>query len=537
MYPRGGGNEMHPKQTISGDDVLYADENEPMVLGDQRTNAYTIANMQAAKDSLDALGYVSENEVNIRVTHKYIKFAPANEEELYELWQDTTITFYDYPMDYYISVYGNFYHDPTLPDSVPTYQYASIKVGQTYNTAITHIILEDLYIPEEDEQLIGAHQDENIFYMLNLYSMAHLLTGNFDMPVFENITPWDPGMGPGGNVLIPISGIIRVNDTRLNQNIALEGVKVESKKNFTTYYGFTNASGAYTLNGAHTSTNNITYTINFERKYFTIQRNKLQKAKIVRTSNGNFWSHTIADGRDRMHGHMFRAAHRYYNKDITGLLNPKITTWKTPIISDDHDRGVSGLAIPIAPLIKIRRFIQGSGNTEYFSDEIFSTTIHEIAHIGHMLTMDNPNHYAWVSGLIQESWCTGVEWWLTRIEYQGLGELNYSNWNYNPTPTPQIQPIRFGYQNWETAVSANTTSLFINLVDDFNEIGQNLRAPTTPAISGSVDDRVTGYNLATIQSNYLKDCYNQSSLSTNLRDNRPTGVTLAQVNLLLGFYF
>jgi len=53
---------------------------------------------------------------------------------------------------------------------------------------------------------------------------------------------------------------------------------------------------------------------------------------------------------------------------------------------------------------------------------------------------------------------------------------------------------------------------------------------------GFFNDQVSGYNLATIQQNYLKHIYSASSLRTQLKANKPAGVTDAQIDLLLSFY-
>ena len=51
-------------------------------------------------------------------------------EELDLILQDSTIIWYDIPLDYEIEEYGSYYHDPTIPDSLPTFQYASIEVAK-----------------------------------------------------------------------------------------------------------------------------------------------------------------------------------------------------------------------------------------------------------------------------------------------------------------------------------------------------------------------------------------------------------------------
>ncbi len=108
---------------------------------------------------------------------------------------------------------------------------------------------------------------------------------------------------------------------------------------------------------------------------------------------------------------------------------------------------------------------------------------------------------------------------------------------YNPTIAYNVTfPIHHGYQYWNSAKSDIYTSLFINLVDDFNENGVDLDVRINWVLLGSVNDPVSGYNLATIQANYLRNIYGASSLQSQLNNNRPTGVTTAQLNMLLSYY-
>lgn len=78
-------------------------------------------------------------------------------------------------------------------------------------------------------------------------------------------------------------------------------------------------------------------------------------------------------------------------------------------------------------------------------------------------------------------------------------------------------------------IKTNVAKNIINLVDDYNE-------SLFYSVGSSPIDNVTGYNLAFIESNMLKRCYGLSSLSTQLKNNRPAGVTDADIDLLLGAY-
>ena len=193
----------------------------------------------------------------------------------------------------------------------------------------------------------------------------------------------------------------------------------------------------------------------------------------------------------------------------------------------------------IYPDIKIARYVNKNTKTRFNSDEIFSVAIHETAHRQHVKAMNAGYVQFWqVTGQLQESWACAVEWFLTSKEYNARGITNYGESNFNPPylSTTDNFPAHFGYQYWNNTINANAdkyTSLFINLIDNFNENGVTTFWGKP---NGSVNDNVTGYNLATIESNFLKHCYGLSSLSTQLKANKPSGVTDQQIDNLISGY-
>ncbi|MFN8844493.1 MAG: hypothetical protein ACK5WV_12890, partial [Chryseotalea sp.] len=66
---------------------------------------------------------------------------------------------------------------------------------------------------------------------------------------------------------------------------------------------------------------------------------------------------------------------------------------------------------------------------------------------------------------------------------------------------------------------------FIDIVDNHNQVGR---------FNGTaITDNVQGYTLANIESGFLKHVYGFSSLREKLKDNKPAGVTDAQIDELL----
>ena len=91
-------------------------------------------------------------DIIIETTHYYVKFKPKNEDELNLLKQDRTLELYDYPLDYEIIEGQEVYHDPEIPDTMPTYQYCAVPVNYNFPN-VEYEILEELFIPEELETL------------------------------------------------------------------------------------------------------------------------------------------------------------------------------------------------------------------------------------------------------------------------------------------------------------------------------------------------------------------------------------------------
>lgn len=522
-----------------------AADGEPMVLGEQFNNPYTVQNMQEALNALSASGELSENPFEVRITHRYIKYTPSNEAEYDALISDSNLVFYDYPLDHEIVVQGNFYHDSSIPDTQPTPQYVVVPDGYSLNTSISHDILAELYIPEEDKQLLGEGLNENLSFGKLLLEQAFNNAGTF----FEPFNPWE---GSGGGSSIPqVNGTIRTYDTRLNQYIPLQGVEVTARRNFTTRKGTVSANGTYSLSGDPFN-RSANYTIHFERnpRFKVMNSTSLNNAKIVRNNiSGNTWNYDIADGLDCMHATMFRAAYHYYFKNIGGLNRPshhldnviKIISKSTDNLSNNDEVFVSGKFRYwiLGRKIKIARYQQNSTN-ERISDQLFSTTIHELAHYSHYnIIGGNSNIYhRKIDDIIAESWATAIQWQITSIVYNeyrtylGIANLNnYGKPGYYYFQS-NFRPITHAYQYWNPHnYSSAYTSLFINIIDDYNELNEIL----SPYSNGSVDDRVKNYTLSGIES-YLDEIYTLDELTHELKQRKPFGISDSDIDLLINHY-
>ena len=387
-------------------------------LGKQLKNPYSVNNMKQAWSNIRASN-ASANKIGnaeeLTATHLYIKFAPANDEELDLLLKDSSINFYDHPLDYEIIHSGTYYHDPELPSTQPTFQYAAIKVNQNYPSHIAHEILSELYIPLE------AGTSSNLSKSILENSLADLLeeealkiSGNLEgSSNEEQITlnkkkKWRP------------AGRIRVWDDNVGNYVAMQGVEVRANRWFTTHKGITNSSGYYSCDG--TFKRDANYSIKWERYQFLIRDKALSAAKYNGPKKKGDWNLNIRNGAQEFYATIFRAAHHYYYKDIKGLRRPpqngtlktqmKIRAYNEKNDDKNGSHKEERRFLGLGSQIKI-------WNPQNSSRSIYGTTIHELAHASHWNMWRKGEDFDNSDKIVKESWARGVQWELTRMVYPG----------------------------------------------------------------------------------------------------------------------
>ena len=123
------------EETPSPNTSITESNDGVIILGKRLENPYSLKNMKQAFENLAPQTRNGIQEKDILPTHYYVKFHPKSEHELDILKQDTTVIWYEYPLDYEIKTLGVSYHDPAIPDSLPTYQYASIDIAKVLGIA------------------------------------------------------------------------------------------------------------------------------------------------------------------------------------------------------------------------------------------------------------------------------------------------------------------------------------------------------------------------------------------------------------------
>lgn len=225
------------------DNAGNVSNNPQLVLGEKLKNPYSVSNMQIAYDLLSpttkALTVGTTNI--IKTTHYYVKFKPKTDEELTRLLLDSLLILYPYPLDYKVISYGSgYYRDPEInDDNQPTYYYASVKQDYIFPDNIEYEILENLFIPDDNDNPIPVRSGGTLpeSFVDELVDMSLKLTGNDDEFVGTKArASWQP------------SGTIKYADPVLG-DIGLEGIEVRAKRWFTTHIGYTDINGNYSCDG------------------------------------------------------------------------------------------------------------------------------------------------------------------------------------------------------------------------------------------------------------------------------------------------
>lgn len=515
------------------DDVFVTDHPKEYrgvetVLGRKLKNPYTVQQMTEAFRNLRS-NDPDFPELTIKATHYYVRFKPANYEQYDRLLSDTTQYFQDHPFDVEIVSQGDYYHDHSLPDSVPTPQFASVPVNYQFPDGVAYDVLDELYLPEADVQFSQAgrlnEEVEELFGQLEYEALD--LTGNLDEDGSEEAEVAARTTG-----LLPAKwfpeGRILVYDDRVGRHIPMEGVKVQARRWFKFRYAYTNRVGIFHFDDGFRYP--VNYSIPWERAKFDIRSGTFGQARFNGPKKKGSWLLKIEkNGMSFHYAHVFRAALRYYYGDTGGLKRPGFKL-KYSVFDKKGEhlaRNIGNWSLfGINPNILIYRYDPSDGS-ENSSDEMFSTTCHETAHTTHMEVMNaGMIQFLQVSEKIRESWAIAVEWFITQKEYKEMGISNYADANYS---VPVNYPISHGFQYWDRDRMPNLTSLFIDLVDVNNQKGQVYSSSKR----GTINDPIGGYTLSSIESLMLKHVYGMASLSEELKAHTPGEVSKNQVEVLL----
>ena len=211
-----------------------------MQLGRKLENPYSLENMRRALNLLPAESRSGFSVEDIQPTHLYVKFKPKNVDELDAmLWSDSSLDFYDHPLDYEVVSSGRYYHDPSLPEGVPTYYYVSIPVGHPIPEVCEYEILEELYIPDE---LTDYTRTLSPSFINAIVKKSFELTGNeYEC---DAVATRSDGTTRAS---YSFGGQIRVYDSWIGEYVPVAGAKIKCKNWYSTKSAYTDENGEYLI--------------------------------------------------------------------------------------------------------------------------------------------------------------------------------------------------------------------------------------------------------------------------------------------------
>ena len=215
-------------------------------LGKKLENPYSIPTMNKAYKTVKAK-FTSLPIITIKANYRYVRFLPKDRTEfdlLFSLENEDFILF-DYPLDYEITEYGDYYHDPSISVDKPTWLYTVVPINYTKPIAIKDIqyqVLDNIYIPpiEDEDSNLGKKSPNSIptEYLDILEEEALEMTGNLELA--------DKSVGAKRRSKYHPSGRLTIK----THNGRIEGVpnvQARVRRWFKTSFGTTDSSGNFSV--------------------------------------------------------------------------------------------------------------------------------------------------------------------------------------------------------------------------------------------------------------------------------------------------
>lgn len=474
------------------------------VLGDVIDIPYSIENLLKAYENLPAQTKSQISPDDIQPTHYYVRFYPKSIEEQDILRNIKPYVFLsETPLDRKIVVGGTSYHDPSIPEDLPTFQYTVVPVDRwaelEKNVPVEAKILIKAYIPDYDEAYT-TKSEEKYSIPASAYEAllkeAYRITGNQYMP--ETKSSWNP------------NGRIRAYDNINNSMTAVPGVRVRATHLLKVKETLTDDDGRFTLPSFNSS---VTYKLIWESDNWDIRDGLTGQAVYDGPTSNSQWFPEIGSSNEKSvrYAATHRAAYKFYYKDIDGLIRPVFSNKLKICQHDSSNSNPSVFSNTYAMGWHIESWIYNSNGVLRNIDELFYHIAHELGHAAHC--SNNENDYNAYSKGIKESWAVFSGLTVYKKEY-GMYITDY--YNYYEGGWPFVNNVRY-------------SPIFLDLQDDYNQKVE-LNFIFYP------DDVVSGYTGSQLSTILNDQSYTLSNLKSKVKASKPTGVTNSDIDTLFSVY-
>lgn len=208
-----------------------ATENEKVMTrsgGDIEQNEYTVLPNPYAIDVMQAVYNENGLQRTLEPTDLYVRFLPADSLQLNSLVDNYGLELFDSPLDIELDE-GEVYVDPTREEGDFSWFYTTVKPDFVFPEGIRHEIIEECYIPEENEQIVSTKAGTSI---------------SVEEAAFEKM----------GYVIEPLtraaahpSGTIKVLDDKINVYVPVKGVRIRCHTLIKWSSTYTDENGHYAI--------------------------------------------------------------------------------------------------------------------------------------------------------------------------------------------------------------------------------------------------------------------------------------------------
>ncbi len=475
-------------------------------------NPYKLSHAQTALENLKSTHSRMTMPTTIRTTSKYVVFKPATIAQADSLLLKTDLELFPYPL--HLEIEGNLeeYREPTLTEEQPDWLYTVVRADFQFPTDVPYQVLENLYIPYDDENIANAQREVLPQFMewLDEFERNAEIAAGVPAEEAQRRGRWTPK----GNIQVFDNTIINpLNpDLVINRAIPCHGAKVRIRNGVLFFHTLTDMNGDF--NFGRSVRNKVDYGIVWEREDYIIK----DMSSIRRIANipaflkgpklQGEWNTTISDRKHSYFATIHRAACDYYYHTPFGLETPPKRHWwfgKGSILAylrKQRNDEYGGDFYSVGP--HQAGFYMRIFDADRQKIDIYATTIHEYAHASHLRLRSNGNTYAFNSVHLfvsltncelRETWATAVEWAITSYKYRfflgGNQPFLYKENDYQ-LRSRNDERMTDGY-----------TPLMIDLIDEEN---QSLRF--NPPTNSLPNDEVIGFT--------IKDCEN--AIRGNIRN-------------------
>lgn len=377
--------------------------------------------------------------------YRYMKFSPETDQQENKLREHRKIVFIDYPFEYED---GEQYHKANpLDDGERLSFYTSIPVEAKYPKNIPHTILQEMYIPERDEDLNNMADksdkgtergkvNNTIDFMNHVIEQAYKDTNNEDLlvePLLDNkketcetcllginlgsrwrpsgnVQIFDDNLGTSSYTVmecqtsytydytpcyygdygncpkkVAVQTCTNVTKTRKGSYVPIDGANILIRDTWTLDRAIADSQGNFKHREVAAK---VRYIIKWDRFEFSIRDHSglFQAEDSGPKLYKQPWNLKISGGRMKYRGQIFQAAMHFYYHNIGGLTRPPTNNfWKTQIkiAAVETNEGPSST--------KMQAGHGTFGIVPHIkikryglsSEKVYGTTIHELAHAAH----------------------------------------------------------------------------------------------------------------------------------------------------------